>query len=267
MSWLFSQALVEEYSVANCSAGEPCAQLSVMPTQHKFWRNDKMMDVSNLSRFGLTCAVLTGTSGEALLTSFRAGFRARISVPQEKVQALWGGRSGLWKEMARIVGEVQPIFVFIENSPLLRTRGLNVVLKDLAQMGYNAKWGVVGAYQVGAYHKRDRIWIVANAVCPGRWIQQIARDKLKNSPDSFDDGEKESVADANSTRRQGFWDSTERGQEKHAMPSVSSGWPIEPDVGRVAHGVAARVDRLKSLGNGQVPRVAATAWRILTKVL
>jgi hypothetical protein len=55
MSWLFSQALGAEYSEATCSAGVPSAQLNVMPTQHPFWRNDKMMDASSLSRFGLTC--------------------------------------------------------------------------------------------------------------------------------------------------------------------------------------------------------------------
>lgn len=72
-----------------------------------------------------------------------------------------GEKSGLWREMARIVGEVRPQYVFLENSPLLRTRGLDIVLKDLTQMGYDAKWGVIGAVQVGAPHKRDRMWLVA----------------------------------------------------------------------------------------------------------
>lgn len=77
MSWLFSRALVEEYSEATCSAGAPSAPLSVMPTPHKFWRNDKTMEPSRLSRFGLTCAVLTESHGEALLTWFRADSRVR----------------------------------------------------------------------------------------------------------------------------------------------------------------------------------------------
>ena len=80
MSWLFSQALVEEYSEASCSDGEPCAQLNVMPTQHKFWRNDKTMEFSRLSQFGLTCAVLTESRGEELLTSYLAAFPVRTSV-------------------------------------------------------------------------------------------------------------------------------------------------------------------------------------------
>jgi hypothetical protein len=77
MSWLFSRALVEEFSAATCSDGGQSAPLSVMPTQHKFWRNDKMMEPSKLSQFGLTCAVLTEDHGEALLTWFRADSRVR----------------------------------------------------------------------------------------------------------------------------------------------------------------------------------------------
>ncbi|CAI8898511.1 conserved hypothetical protein [Pseudomonas sp. IT-232MI5] len=77
MSWLFSQALVAEYSEATSSAGAPSAQLSVMPTQHKFWRNDKTIEPSQLSRFGLTCAVLTVDHGAALLTWFLADSRVR----------------------------------------------------------------------------------------------------------------------------------------------------------------------------------------------
>ncbi len=79
MSWLFSQALVADYSAANCWDGAPSVPLSVMPTPHKFWRNDKPMDCSRLSLFGLTCAVLTVDHGEALLTWFREDSLARTS--------------------------------------------------------------------------------------------------------------------------------------------------------------------------------------------
>ncbi len=80
MSWLFSQALAEEYSVGTSLAGEQYAQLNVMPTPHKFSRNDKTMEFSDLSRFGLTCAALTASHGEELLTSFLGAFRARTLV-------------------------------------------------------------------------------------------------------------------------------------------------------------------------------------------
>lgn len=100
MSWLFSQALMDQCanshsspepvaasSAATCSDGEPSAQLNVMPTPHKFWRNDKTIEPSGLSRFGLTCRLLTDEHGAALLTSFRAGFPARTSASPEKAQA------------------------------------------------------------------------------------------------------------------------------------------------------------------------------------
>ncbi len=84
MSWLFSQALVEEYSAGECSDGEPSAQLNVMPTAHPFWRRGKTMDASDLSRSGLTCAALTADRGEELLTLFREDSRVRTLVQQEK---------------------------------------------------------------------------------------------------------------------------------------------------------------------------------------
>jgi hypothetical protein len=81
MSWLFSQALVEEYSAGTSLAGAPCAQLSVMPTQHRFWRNDKPMDASDLSQFGLTSQLLTAGHGMELLMSYLAAFHAKTSAP------------------------------------------------------------------------------------------------------------------------------------------------------------------------------------------
>ncbi|EPQ3733997.1 DNA cytosine methyltransferase [Pseudomonas aeruginosa] len=151
-----------------------------------------------------------------------------------------GERSGLWREMARIIGEVRPRFVFVENSPLLVRRGLAVVLGDLTELGYDARWCVMGAADIGAPHQRDRIWIVAYAECLqgverrditkiGRWTEQAKQIGLGRSP----------------------------------KPKGQSHWPVEPRMGRVADGVASRVDRLKALGNGQVPRVAATAFTYL----
>jgi len=81
MSWLFSQALVDQFSAATSWDGGPSAPLSVMPTPHRFWRNDKPMEHYRLSRFGLTCAALTEDRGEALLTWFREDFLARTSPP------------------------------------------------------------------------------------------------------------------------------------------------------------------------------------------
>lgn len=89
------------------------------------------------------------------------GFPCQDISAAGKGAGLAGKRSGLWAEFARIIGEIQPQFAFIENSPLLRTRGLVTVLQDLAQMGYDARWCVLGAWHAGAPHKRDRMWILA----------------------------------------------------------------------------------------------------------
>ena len=348
-----------------------------------------------------------------------------------------GARSGMWSHMARIVREVGPRFVFVENSPMLTSRGLGRVLGDLAAMGYDARWGVLGAVDAGAPHKRDRIWIVADALGTQadseRGADQcgrvaVGRDKQtaqqedgpacadrpvgcgedvadaenpkrrsgqfgKQNPSVWPQGNDESfgggqnvahtdsvrelqpegskcdlggrigdgsadVADANSIfgraesfgefsrkpasdsggdvadaekqfarrlpigtsseyprlgvsgenvadamrerseaglsepeqRKEGITEKPDdsgsrRGEICHSAseglplgingPLGQSGpisesersdwWATEPDVGRVAHGVAARVDRLKAIGNGQVSSVAALAWRILSQ--
>lgn len=173
-----------------------------------------------------------------------------------------GARSGMWYHMARIVREVRPRFVFVENSPMLTSRGLGRVLGDLAAMGYYAEWGVLGADDVGAPHERERIWIVANSDgkrCEKFNIPSIA-DESK-LPCWGHDAEM-----ANSTRIQSGREN-ERAEWKRigasGEPSGSKWWISESAVGRVAHGVANRVDRLKAIGNGQVPAVAASAFRIL----
>ena len=89
-----------------------------------------------------------------------------------------GERSGMWSHMARIVGEVRPRYVFVENSPALLTRGLGRVLGDLAALGYDCRWTVLGAADVGAPHQRDRFWLVAHADCqrqPGQQRQASSR--------------------------------------------------------------------------------------------
>ena len=145
-----------------------------------------------------------------------------------------GERSGLWREMARIVSEVRPRFVFVENSPLLVGRGLAVVLGDLAELGYDAQWLRLSASDLGAPHQRDRCWLVAysgSAGLPLAW-QKPARA---------------------------------HGEQGWRVPAASRGWPAEPGLDRVANGVAYRVDRIKAIGNGQVPRVAAAAFSILVE--
>ena len=91
------------------------------------------------------------------------GFPCQDISAAGKGAGITGERSGLWGHMARIISEVRPIHVFVENSPLLVSRGLGLVLLDLAALGYAARWGIVGADDTGAPHRRKRCWIVANS--------------------------------------------------------------------------------------------------------
>ena len=151
-----------------------------------------------------------------------------------------GRRSGLWSEMARVVSEVRPEFVCVENSPRLRGKGLAVVIGDLAEMGYGCEWFRLSASNCGAPHERDRMWIVA----------------YSEGNDSRGLSERAITQNSGLTERDK--DSTVTGWVR-----ATPGWTTEPSVGRVVHGLAHRVDRIKALGNGQVPRVAAAAFSLL----
>jgi len=103
------------------------------------------------------------------------GFPCQDISAAGKGAGISGERSVLWAEMARIIGEVRPSYVLVENSPMLTSRGLGTVLGDLATLGYDAEWGVLGADDAGAPHRRDRIWIVANSNKTGLERPQCAR--------------------------------------------------------------------------------------------
>jgi DNA (cytosine-5)-methyltransferase 1 len=101
-----------------------------------------------------------GKPWAGLVDVISGGFPCQDISVAGKGAGLTGERSGLWRQFARIIREVRPRYVLVENSPALTARGLNIVLGDLAQMGFDARWGVLGAVHAGAPHKRERIWIV-----------------------------------------------------------------------------------------------------------
>jgi len=154
-----------------------------------------------------------------------------------KRTGIHGGRSGLAFEMLRIVGEVRPSFVLAENSPKLRTRGLETILGELAAMGYDARWGIVGAASAGANHVRERMWIAANAIS-------------QRSP---------VPAEVRPMEGKGHCQHTER----TAAPFRPSWWSAEPGLSRLDDGTPNRVDRTRCAGNGQVPAVVKIAWNLL----
>jgi len=266
-----------------------------------------------------------------------------------------GEKSGLWKEMARVIDEIRPRFAYMENSPMLTSRGLGIVLGDLAELGYNARWCVLGADDAGAPHRRKRIWILAytnsyadstdrrqerkksclsekhrSSGCAGRIDRascnsevlahsenrQSGKQKTGNRRESIS-RESEEMGDTFSQGLEGFsWNESDRdkpgriGEKENGSisPAGIRWWDTdpadlpntdklngidcgygtgsysgeqsekaeiqrcrtgatEPRLGRVAHGMAHRVDRLKAIGNGQVPAVAAIAFTILSEGL
>jgi len=230
-----------------------------------------------------------------------------------KGAGLAGARSGLWYEYARIIGELRPQYAIMENVGALTHRGLDAVLGSLAEIGYDAEWQDIRASDVGAPHRRERIWIVAypakvrgtcgkvhdtNIVYPcdgenasSTFVSSSEGSKALAYPDSehgFRRPEPQlassagrqsrdqparsraagNVADANKTQcaRDG---SAEPAKQEHASTgrpgSRPQWWATEPDVGRVAHGVPARVDRLKCLGNSIVPQIAEMIFREIKK--
>ena len=104
-----------------------------------------------------------GKPWRGIVDCVSGGFPCQDISAAGKGAGIEGERSGLWVEMARIIREVRPRFAFVENSPMLTLRGLGAVLGDMAALGFDAEWGVLGAHAIGANHKRERIWILANA--------------------------------------------------------------------------------------------------------
>ena len=215
-----------------------------------------------------------GKPWRGLVDVVSGGFPCQDISAAGKGAGIDGKRSGMWSHMARVVGEIRPRYVFVENSPMLVTRGLERVLGDLTSLGYDTKWTVMGAADVGANHQRDRIWIVATAQSANTNLQSAyAKQECKHDwPQEFG---------GSGSREMGAFDATKNVsntnlpqqqrrclssgiRQKHAYASDSRWWQIEPDVGRMANGLASGVDRLKAIGNGQVPLCAATAWRFLT---
>ena len=210
-----------------------------------------------------------GTAWRGLVDVVSGGFPCQDISAAGNGAGIDGERSGLWREMARIIGEVRPRFVFVENSPLLVSRGLAVVVSDLAEMGYDAEWCCISASDCGAPHKRDRIWLVAYA----SELQRNGCDDHagismagKQIPESGNGCWSQDVAGTCSPRLSPSRPQShgQDWQQIRGMPAADSWWGAEPNVGRVANGVAARVDRLKAIGNGQVPRVAATAFTMMS---
>lgn len=208
-------------------------------------------------------------------------------------RGLAGERSGLYLEIERVIKEANPAFVFLENVPAIRTRGLGRVVWGLSELGYDCRWTVVSAAEVGAPHLRKRWFMLAHTRSKpiGNEYRWRRRSHGKGEVESGLDGSAGSLADAQSDGRfegwaesaglQGRFESAggggpvgdadrsrlevrarQRG-DAHAECSAALGanwWSVEPNVGRVANGISNRVDRLRGLGNAVVPAQAREAF-------
>jgi DNA (cytosine-5)-methyltransferase 1 len=180
----------------------------------------------------------------------------------------------LWPEFVRVVRYLRPRYAVVENVRGLLARGMGTVLGDLAYLGYDAEWASIPAAAAGAPHLRYRVFIVAYPfgvrlrLEPGRERRPSGSDPLFAEWD----GQDRPVADASSARGQAGLSGPEQRQE--GLPEIlidrsdrslrrtgGDHWATEPDVGRVAHGVPSRVDRLRALGNAVVPQVAEWVGR------
>lgn len=127
----------------------------------------------------------------------------------------------LWPETIAVIEAIKPIWILLENVTGIINLALDTVLSDLEGAGYSYETLIIPACAVNAWHRRDRVWIVANNAMPRRYPLQKREIRTRG----------DSIVNSN-------W------------------WAVEPKLGRVAHGIPNRVDRLKCLGNAIVPQVA-----------
>ena len=159
-----------------------------------------------------------------------AGFPCQDISLSGRGEGITGARSGLWSEVSRLVRELRPTFVLLENSPALLVRGFDAVLSDLAALGYDAQWHCIPAAYAGAAHLRDRIWVVAYPMQDGG----ITSPKRPLDWQILYQAEWPEIADATGRL---------------------ASWAPEPSMVRVANGLPNIVDRRSALGNAVVPQI------------
>jgi DNA (cytosine-5)-methyltransferase 1 len=167
----------------------------------------------------------------------------------------------LWPEMLRVIKECRPRWIVGENVPGIINLALDTVCSDLEAEGYEV-WPIVfPSHALGAWHKRDRLWIICHAKHDGQLTSQESRgfetrsgsSKAEQKQASEPTGPSEQyapMADTQGTEQQRKWGTP---WSWRSESGCSGWWAIEPSVGRVANGITDRVHRLKMLGNGQVP--------------
>ncbi len=181
----------------------------------------------------------------------------------------------LWPEMLRLIQEIKPTWVIGENVAGHISMGLDTVLSDLESEAYRTRTFVIPACSIDARHRRDRVWIVANtdvgASRPRIEPEPVQEKQFQSSPGSTNKTDVANTDRDNAQRIKSSEPEKEIRQEPRERQAGSCGdgvrrWPSEPSVGRVAHGIPNRVDRLKSLGNSVVPQIPEIIGRAILNV-
>jgi DNA (cytosine-5)-methyltransferase 1 len=242
-----------------------------------------------------------GTSGERIgIDIISGGFPCQPHSVAGKRKGSSDERN-LWPEFRRIIGEIKPRWVVAENVPGIFSsdagRFFGEVLADLASLGYSAGWCTFGAVDVGAWHRRDRVFIVAYAserigftgsAQPNKWnperccqnvadpintgLQGWERRELQECASQLVTRSSRALSDSENTdrwRTDRTYNSGWRNQETRGQGESIRGyeyWSVEPNVGRVAHGVPRRVDRLKGLGNAVVPQQIYQVYKAIVEI-
>ena len=197
-----------------------------------------------------------------------------------------------WPAVIRILREVRPRFALLENVAGLLTKSyIRRIYSDLAEAGFDVEQDCITAAEIGANHKRERLWLVANANSRTNG-KQYGDEEARRDIQAKDID----VANTESQRERGISIQSGRSLEastdiawkgkamahttngrkwKHSITCGTQGpqfesvqpswWAVEPELGRVADGVAYWVDRLRAIGNGQVPAVVREAWHRLKR--
>lgn len=211
------------------------------------------LTADTLRRDGIAVDVICG--GFPCQDISEAGLRA----------GLQGSRSGLWSEYARLISELRPRFVVVENVSELLRNGMGRVLGDLVALEYDAEWHSIPAIAIGADHIRDRVWIVAYP--NGARAQEPKQRRRKQRAQEVGKDAAQDHADANGSRLQRWLSPRAIGTDARAISPwlglTFSSAPSFPGVygagapvlGRGENGIPNRVDRVHAIGNAVVPQI------------
>ncbi len=204
---------------------------------------------------------LDGNAWRGRIDIIIAGFPCQDISVAGNGAGLSGERSGLFFEVVRLAKEIKPTFLFLENVPAIRTRGLDTVIQELTEIGYDCRWTMLSAAAVGAPHKRERWFLLAHATGSGS-ERELRELQSKNASQRQSEEQQDPCRQPNDASQQP--DAMAHANQRNDSAECSrQRWSVEPNVDRVVNGFPQRVDRIKRLGNAVVPEQARQAFKIL----